>query len=62
MLNEAGVRVLPVYYGDNYVSLLPGESRRIEIDCPAASGRCARIAVRGWNVRSREIDVEAARR
>lgn len=43
-----GTRILPAYYSDNYVSLLPHESRDIRIDFPeAAHGACA---VRGWNV------------
>ena len=50
MLGEGGERVLPVYYSDNYVSLLPGEKRTIEVRCPAEGERCARVAVRGWNV------------
>jgi Exo-beta-D-glucosaminidase Ig-fold domain len=57
MLDEQGARVLPVYYDDNYVSLLPGESRRIEVLCPATSGQCARVALRGWNVEAREAVV-----
>jgi Exo-beta-D-glucosaminidase Ig-fold domain len=51
--------VLPVYYDDNYVSLLPGESRRIEVLCPLRSARCAKLALRGWNADTREIAVEA---
>jgi len=49
VLDEAGARVLPAYYSDNYLTLLPGESRRIDVRCPAPS-RCARVALRGWNV------------
>ena len=49
MLDEHGARVLPVYYDDNYVALLPGESRRLEVLCPAGPARCARVALRGWN-------------
>jgi hypothetical protein len=30
-----GSRVLPAYYGDNCISLLPGETHEMEIDCPA---------------------------
>jgi hypothetical protein len=58
MLDEHADRVLPVYYDDNYVSLLPGESRRIEVRCPGGSGRCARVALRGWNAEAREISVQ----
>ncbi|HEY1312825.1 MAG TPA: glycoside hydrolase family 2 TIM barrel-domain containing protein, partial [Steroidobacteraceae bacterium] len=61
MLDAAGERVLPVYYDDNYVSLLPGESRRIEIECPAASRRCERVALRGWNIAPVEIRVRPPR-
>jgi hypothetical protein len=58
MLDEQHARVLPVYYDDNYVSLLPGETRHIEVLCPAGSGRCARVALRGWNAEPRDIAVE----
>jgi hypothetical protein len=60
LLDEHGARVLPVYYDDNYVALLPGESRRIEVLCPAGSARCARVALRGWNAETREIAVAPA--
>jgi hypothetical protein len=44
------VRVLPAYYSDNYISLLPGESRTIEVEYPLSAGRgAAEIALRGWN-------------
>jgi hypothetical protein len=59
MLDEKGGRVLPVYYDDNYVSLLPGESRRIEVLCPSDTARCAKLALRGWNANPRETTVEA---
>lgn len=59
LLNAAdGTRALPAYYSDNYVSLLPGESRTIEIESPtnAIHGNPA-IALRGWNVASTVISV-----
>ena len=44
-------RILPAYYTDNYVSLLPGESREIEIEYPAKSANgSAQLALRGWNL------------
>jgi hypothetical protein len=59
LVNAAdGSRILPVYYSDNYVSLLPGESREIEIEYPAKSAKgAAQIAVRGWNVVKQSIAV-----
>ena len=45
-----GSRILPAYYSDNYVSLLPGESRVIEIEYPVkAANGAAQLAIRGWN-------------
>ena len=47
----SGERVLPVYYSDNYVSLVPDETRTIEIHAAASdfNGQNATIAVDGWN-------------
>jgi beta-galactosidase/beta-glucuronidase len=61
LLDANGQRILPAYYSDNYVSLLPGESRVVEISYPASAGTAARLAVRGWNISSREIRISAAR-
>jgi len=45
-------RVLPVFYSDNYISLVPGESRTITIDATAADlkGDAPLITVDGWNI------------
>ncbi|MDE2347705.1 MAG: glycoside hydrolase family 2 [Gammaproteobacteria bacterium] len=53
MQDAAGARVLPAYYGDNDVTLLPGETRHIEVECPISGKRCARVALRGWDVQDR---------
>ena len=45
-------RVLPAYYSDNYISLLPGETREIDIEYPAAAADGVpnvKLSVRGWN-------------
>jgi Exo-beta-D-glucosaminidase Ig-fold domain/Concanavalin A-like lectin/glucanases superfamily/Glycosyl hydrolases family 2/Glycosyl hydrolases family 2, sugar binding domain/Glycosyl hydrolases family 2, TIM barrel domain len=43
-------RILPAYYSDNYISLLPGETRTIEIEYPSSAAHGpAEIALRGWN-------------
>jgi beta-mannosidase len=45
-------RVLPVYYSDNYVSLVPNESRTItiEADTSELKGEVGLVLVDGWNV------------
>ena len=60
MLDSAGARVLPVYYDDNYVALLPGESRRLQVLCPATSARCAKLALRGWNAQPLQVALAPA--
>jgi hypothetical protein len=48
----SGERVLPVYYSDNYISLVPNETRTItiEADLSAFNGEDALIMADGWNV------------
>ncbi len=50
-----GKRILPAYYGENYVSMLPGETRTISIEFPAGSAK-AGIGLRGWNLPAATID------
>jgi hypothetical protein len=48
----ANARVLPVFYSDNYVSLVGGEDKTIEIQCATDSlrGEPGLVVVDGWNV------------
>ena len=44
-------RLLPVFYSDNYISILPGESKTITLDyTPHPGGPAPLVAVRGWNM------------
>ncbi|HEY6357894.1 MAG TPA: hypothetical protein VIX35_06595, partial [Vicinamibacterales bacterium] len=47
-----GVRVLPVWYSDNYISLLPGEQRSVAIEAAAVdlAGDTPLVTIDGWNV------------
>ncbi len=60
LLNAAdGKRILPAYLSDNYVSLLPGESREIDVTYPASAGEGAKpeLTLRGWNLPSQTIRI-----
>ena len=50
--HDSNERVLPVYYSDNYVTLLPGESRTIYVEAANDDlhGEEPLIAVDGWNI------------
>jgi glycosyl hydrolase family 2/Ig-like domain-containing protein/concanavalin A-like lectin/glucanase superfamily protein len=53
-----GSRILPAYFSDNYVSLLPGESRDIEIEYPpSAAHGAAQLTLRGWNLAPQTISI-----
>ena len=54
-----GERILPAYYSDNYISLLPGEKRVVEISYPAAQATSATVATRGWNIVPAKLEVQA---
>ncbi|HEY6902544.1 MAG TPA: glycoside hydrolase family 2 TIM barrel-domain containing protein, partial [Puia sp.] len=43
-------RLLPVFYSDNYFSVLPGESKTITLDYTPRPGETPQVSVRGWNV------------
>jgi Exo-beta-D-glucosaminidase Ig-fold domain/Glycosyl hydrolases family 2/Glycosyl hydrolases family 2, sugar binding domain/Glycosyl hydrolases family 2, TIM barrel domain len=51
-LSNVADRVLPVYYSDNYISLVPGETRAITIEAAAADlkGEAPQVVVDGWNI------------
>jgi hypothetical protein len=62
LLDAEGSRILPAFYSDNYVSLLPGETREIDIEYPvkAATGT-AQLSIRGWNLTQQRVLVNGSR-
>jgi hypothetical protein len=50
-------RILPAYYSENYVSLLPGEERAITVNFPAGPAKPA-IGLRGWNLGAETVEVK----
>jgi hypothetical protein len=54
---DPGGRILPVFYSDNYISLLPHEKRdiRVEFDRTSMAEQVPKVIVNGWNVQSFEI-------
>lgn len=50
VLDAAGERVLPAYWSENYLSLLPGETRTVTIRTPFSAAVPDNIGIRGWNV------------
>jgi P pilus assembly chaperone PapD len=49
--NTNGERLLPVFYSDNYFSLLPGEKKQIRLSYDAGlDGKEVSLFTEGWNV------------
>ncbi|GHT34328.1 hypothetical protein FACS189434_10310 [Bacteroidia bacterium] len=46
--DEQGERILPVFYSDNYFSLLPGETKTVMMEFE--SDKTPKLAVEGWNI------------
>jgi hypothetical protein len=49
LVDQRGARILPAIYSDNYLTLLPGEAREVQVRYPGALKSGATINVRGWN-------------
>jgi hypothetical protein len=59
LVNAAdSTRILPAYYSDNYVSLLPGETKEVEIEFPAAAAKGQpQVNLRGWSLAETSVVV-----
>lgn len=49
---ERGLSVLPVFWEDNYISLLPGETRQVigKVHASDVPGGAVSVRLKGWNV------------
>ncbi len=54
---ETGQRILPAYYSDNYLSLLPGESKTVTIKCSKKdAAKKMKVSMDGWNIEHTELE------
>lgn len=57
--SQSGERVLPVFYSDNYVSLLPGTEDSIIIDLGAIEKNSGlAVKIQGWNTKTLEVKLD----
>ncbi len=52
-------RLLPVFYSDNYLSILPGEQKTVTIDYTPDPNAFPLLEIRGWNVEVKQYPVTA---
>jgi exo-1,4-beta-D-glucosaminidase len=60
MKGTTGDLVLPVFWEDNYFSLLPGETRRVLVsfDHAALEGAQPVMRIEGWNIHPQEVEIK----
>ena len=61
LVTSAAERVLPAFYDDNYLNLMPGDRRTIVIrtmKTAAAVGIPAAVQLRGWNTRPSSVNIK----
>ncbi len=51
-------RILPAFYSDNYISVLPGEEKTITIDYTPIANEKTAVDIYGWNVTDRLIEIK----
>ena len=58
-LDKDGNRILPIYYSDNYISLMPGDSQTItlEIDSRYSDETTPAFYLEGWNMDEKKMAV-----
>lgn len=56
---QSGQRVLPAFFSDNYLSVLPGETKTITIDFTEKDNKGEKqVQVYGWNVDEQLVDIK----
>lgn len=56
LINSAtGKRILPAFYSDNYISILPGENKTVTVEFSGDEKNA--VEVYGWNVESKKIEI-----
>lgn len=56
---DTKTRLLPSFYSENYVSVLPGEQKKIIIDyIPAGAKNELQVEISGWNVDKKYLPID----
>jgi len=56
---QSGDRLLPVFYSDNYVSILPGERKTVTISYdPGKVKNTPVVSIGGWNLKEEKVEIK----
>ncbi len=56
--NQTGKRILPSFFSDNYISVLPGESKTVSIEYSPSINKKAGVSIAGWNVKEKYLPIQ----
>jgi exo-1,4-beta-D-glucosaminidase len=59
--NTHGEGIVPAVWSDNYVELMPGESRTLTATLPAGAAEGAVVVVSGWNIPEQTLHLSSAK-
>lgn len=60
-IDAGGAQVLPAYWSDNYISLLPGETRTITLTTPQSGAVPTTVGIDGWNLARSSVAIGSER-
>lgn len=57
---ETGKRILPVFYDNNYISVLPGKTKVVHIFLDSANQavKNMKVCLSGWNVKTQTLEIQ----
>ncbi|PQJ10650.1 glycosyl hydrolase [Flavipsychrobacter stenotrophus] len=58
LIHASGERVLPAFYSDNYVSVLPGQEKTYILQVNSTIKEALQLYVEGWNTRRQFIEIK----
>jgi hypothetical protein len=60
--DKSGELALPVFFSNNYFTLMPGETREVNVDLTllpeSSKSKSLRLAMEGWNIKNSSIKIE----
>ena len=51
-------RILPVFYSDNYFSVLPGKEKKIKVSLTPRQREAPVVCIEGWNVAKQYVEIK----
>jgi hypothetical protein len=51
-------RILPLFCSDNYITLLPQETKKVILACSPGKKRTLQVSIEGWNVKKQYVAIK----